>query len=103
MCLDAACLLAGTRAAPQVGSGLHAAPSVPSSWSVLAPPAQTYKLDLMHREVPGIESVYLEGQSHAFCVSQQQSDELAAAVVPMVEAAVAGARTPAGAGSGSRL
>lgn len=57
----------------------------------------------MHREVPGIQSLYLDGQSHAFCVSQQQSAELAAALVPLIEQAVAGARAPAGAGSGSRL
>ena len=68
---------------------------------------QTWKFDALHREVPGIQSLYLEGQSHAFCVSQQQSDELAGQLVPLIQAAVAGAgaATPAAAAAaaGSRL
>lgn len=40
--------------------------------------------------MPGVEAYWVEGQSHAFCVSQKQSAELAARLVPIVEAALRG-------------
>ncbi len=36
-------------------------------------PMQRWKWDAMHREVPGVEAHWIEDQTHAFCVSTQQS------------------------------
>lgn len=57
--------------------------------SPLSPPwAQKWKWDALHREVRGVESYWLDSQTHAFCVSERQSAELAAHVAPLVEAAL---------------
>ncbi|KAL4431008.1 hypothetical protein ABPG75_006264 [Micractinium tetrahymenae] len=48
-----------------------------------------WKWEVMHREVPGVEAHWMESQTHAFCVSTQQSEELAAHIAPIVEAALA--------------
>ncbi|KAL4426837.1 hypothetical protein ABPG77_006623 [Micractinium sp. CCAP 211/92] len=47
-----------------------------------------WKWDALHREVPGVEAHWIEDQTHAFCVSTQQSEELAARIAPIVEAAL---------------
>lgn len=39
-------------------------------------PMQRWKWDAMHREVPGVEAHWIEDQTHAFCVSTQQSGGL---------------------------
>ncbi|PSC73939.1 thiol-disulfide oxidoreductase [Micractinium conductrix] len=66
-----------------------------------------WKWDAMQREVPEIEAHWVENQSHAFCVSQRQSEELAARIAPIVEAALQASRgtaaAPAGAADSSRL
>lgn len=49
---------------------------------------QQWKFDLMHKEVPGVESYWMDTQTHAFCVSVRQSDELADRIVPLVRAAL---------------
>ncbi|KAI3433520.1 hypothetical protein D9Q98_003330 [Chlorella vulgaris] len=54
-----------------------------------------WKWQEMHRQVPDVESYLVETQTHAFCVSTEQSRDLAARIVPIVEAALAS--------SGSRL
>ena len=41
----------------------------------------------MHREVPGVESHWVETQSHAFCVSDRQSSELAQLCGPIIRKA----------------
>ncbi|PRW58543.1 alpha beta hydrolase family [Chlorella sorokiniana] len=61
-------------------------------FAVFVAPGDTWfkkwKWDLMHKEVPGVESHWVDTQTHAFCVSQAQSDELAERIVPIVEAAL---------------
>ncbi|KAI7835523.1 hypothetical protein COHA_010569 [Chlorella ohadii] len=47
-----------------------------------------WKWDLLHREVPGVESHWVDTQTHAFCVSEAQSDELAERIVQIVHAAL---------------
>jgi len=37
--------------------------------------SQKWKWDLLHREVPGVESHWVDTQTHAFCVSEAQSGE----------------------------
>ncbi|EFN59441.1 hypothetical protein CHLNCDRAFT_137997 [Chlorella variabilis] len=47
-----------------------------------------WKWDAMHQEVPGVESFFVEAQTHGFCVSAEQSDDLAARIEAVVIAAV---------------
>lgn len=43
---------------------------------------QEWKWQEMHRQVPDVESYLVETQTHAFCVSTEQSREQAACTLP---------------------
>lgn len=66
--------------------------SLGSRFAMFAAPGDAWfkrwKWDAMHREVPGVEAHWIADQTHAFCVSTKQSEELAARIAPIVEAAL---------------